>query len=136
MEPVKHTRGWWNMTCWNGLSQFQQDRLVHHGNLEFGYTPMGTCPNGAEVEVTTMTDVAPGPRFYCTPCAIQYLTDKQKESAMKQEEEQHHVEVGPDLTPTDRYCSARCSCGWVGKRMLRRESAEQDGNEHVLAMTR
>ena len=65
--------GWWNMTCWEGLSPAQQHRLITHGNLPFGYTPEGTCPNGAEVEVTTVWDEAPGPRFYCRGCAARYL---------------------------------------------------------------
>jgi hypothetical protein len=66
-------RGWWGMECWNGLSEDQQRRLVEYGNLPIGYQPGGTCPNGAELEVTTMYDVAPGPRFYCLGCAIKYL---------------------------------------------------------------
>jgi hypothetical protein len=48
-------------------------RLLEHGNLEWGYEPEGECLNGAEVEITTQWDVAPGPRFYCTTCAIDYL---------------------------------------------------------------
>jgi hypothetical protein len=62
------------MACWNALSTEQQDRLINLGNLEFGYTPEGTeCDRGAEVEVTTMYDESPGPRFYCIPCAQAYL---------------------------------------------------------------
>ena len=61
------------MACWNGLSPDQQARLLDWGNLPFGYEPAGECPRGAEVEVTTMWDEAPGPRFYCRPCAIVYL---------------------------------------------------------------
>lgn len=69
------TRGWWGMSCWNGLSAEQQRRLIEVGVLPWGYRPEGTCPNGAEVEVTTMYDMAPGPRFYCRPCAAEYLLE-------------------------------------------------------------
>ena len=66
-------RGWWGMVCWNGLSAAQQERLLTWGNLPFGYTPEGECPNGAEAEVTTMYDSAPGPRFYCLACLPGYI---------------------------------------------------------------
>lgn len=66
------TRGWWNMTCWNGLSLDQQNRLIEVGNLPIGYVPEGDCDNPAQVEITTMWDVSPGPRFYCIECAIEY----------------------------------------------------------------
>lgn len=66
-------RGWWNMPCWNGLSQHQQRMLIEHGGLSIGYVPMGSCTNGAEVEVATMWDEAPGPRFYCLACAVRFL---------------------------------------------------------------
>jgi hypothetical protein len=66
-------RGWWNMACWNGLSLEQQEFLRTEGYLEFGYTPRGVCQRGAEVEVTTMWDEFPGPRFYCVECAAEYL---------------------------------------------------------------
>jgi hypothetical protein len=70
-------RGWWNMVCWNGLSADQQTRLVEVGNLPMGYRPEGTdCPNGAQVAIETEDDSAPGPRFYCYPCAIAYLREK------------------------------------------------------------
>lgn len=65
--------GWWNMACWNGLSVEQQARLIEHGNLPINYRPEGECPNGAEVEVTTIWDRAPGPRFYCARCGADYL---------------------------------------------------------------
>jgi hypothetical protein len=68
-----HYRGWWNMVCWNGLSVEQQRRLLDVGNLEFGYRPEGDCPRGAEVAIETEDDTAPGPRFYCTLCALAYL---------------------------------------------------------------
>lgn len=68
-------RGWWNMSCWNGLSAEQQEMLIDKGVLYAGrWEPEGgTCERGAEVEVTTMWDRSPGPRFYCTQCAIDYL---------------------------------------------------------------
>ena len=66
-------RGWYNMPCWNGLSAEQQERLIRVGNLPMGFSDDGKCPNGAQVEVITMWDEAPGPRFYCLPCARQYL---------------------------------------------------------------
>ena len=63
------------MTCWNALSTAQQARLIEVGNLPYGYEPEGDgCTNGAEVEITTMYDAAPGPRFMCLACAIDYLT--------------------------------------------------------------
>jgi len=61
------------MACWNGLSDEQQHRLIDVGNLEFGYEPAGRCPNGARVAIETEQDTAPGPRFYCVPCALVYL---------------------------------------------------------------
>jgi hypothetical protein len=75
-EPVEgYERGWWGLFCFNALSAAQQERLVVHGNLPFGYRPEGRCPRGAEVEVTTVDDATPGPRFYCRLCAILYLTE-------------------------------------------------------------
>lgn len=66
-------RGWWGLACWNGLSPEQQRKLIDDGNLEIGYTPAGWCTNGAEVCVETQNDRAPGPRFYCRTCAVEYL---------------------------------------------------------------
>ena len=66
-------RGFYNMACWNGLSADQQQRLIVHGNLEIGYQPAGDCPNGAELCIEIESDVAPGPRFLCLPCAQEYL---------------------------------------------------------------
>jgi hypothetical protein len=63
------------MTCWNGLSTEQREFLRVKGYLEIGYRPQGECPRGAAVEVTTMWDEFPGPRFYCTPCAIKFLEE-------------------------------------------------------------
>lgn len=62
------------MTCWSNLSQAQQTRLIEHGNLPMGYRPEGQgCGRGATVCIETEEDLAPGPRFYCHPCAIQHL---------------------------------------------------------------
>lgn len=61
------------MACWEGLSADQQTRLIEWGNLPIDYRPEGNCPNGAVLEITTMHDKAPGPRFYCLGCAIKYL---------------------------------------------------------------
>ena len=63
------------MACFNGLSPAQQDRVVNVGNLPFGYRPEGDCPNPAELEITTMYDLMPGPRFYCLSCAVGYLAE-------------------------------------------------------------
>lgn len=77
-KPVPPARGWWDMACWNGLSREQQRMLIEDGVLFAGrWEPEGgTCPNGAEVEVTTMWDESPGPRFYCADCAIGYLQER------------------------------------------------------------
>lgn len=61
------------MACWNGLSDEQQQRLIQVGNLPFGYQPEGICPNGAECAIELPDDKAPGPRFYCRRCAVEYL---------------------------------------------------------------
>lgn len=72
-------RGWWHMPCWNALSADQQTRLIEHGNLEFGYQPEGDgCQRGAEVAIETQWDAAPGPRFYCLPCAVAALTQRRQ----------------------------------------------------------
>ena len=74
-EKYRPREGWFQMACWNGLSVEQQRRLIAVGNLPLGYVPEGECcTNGAEVAVETEADVAPGPRFYCRPCAIDYLS--------------------------------------------------------------
>lgn len=80
MSGTEHERGWWNMACWNGLSPEQQEFLRTEGYLELGYQPRGECPRGAEVEVTTMWDEFPGPRFLCVQCAIDWLDTKLPES--------------------------------------------------------
>lgn len=78
MSPA---RGWFGMACWNGLSAEQQQMLIDKGVLYAGrWAPEGgTCDKGAEVEVTTRWDAAPGPRFLCTACAIKYLEEVQRE---------------------------------------------------------
>jgi len=69
-------RGWYEMACWNGLSEAQQTRLVEWGNLPIFSEPEGTCLNGAEVAIETQTDQAPGPRFYCLGCGIKFLQEQ------------------------------------------------------------
>jgi hypothetical protein len=65
---------WWQMSCWNALSHSQQERLVKWGNLPLGYEPEGKeCDQGAVVAIELEIDASPGPRFYCLPCAIEYL---------------------------------------------------------------
>lgn len=63
------------MACWNGLSEAQQRMLIESGVLFAGHWEPegGTCEGGAEVEVATQWDAAPGPRFYCLSCAIKFL---------------------------------------------------------------
>lgn len=66
--------GYWGMVCWNALSEAQQERLIVRGNLEIGYRAEGTaCDRDAELCIETQYDKAPGPRFYCIPCAIEFL---------------------------------------------------------------
>ncbi len=68
-------RGYWGMHCWNTLSVEQQTMLLVEGVLPLGrkMPEGGTCSKPAELEVTTMYDEAPGPRFFCRRCAIEYL---------------------------------------------------------------
>lgn len=70
-------KGYWQMACWNVLSGEQQNRLIIHGNLPLGYRPEGiqlsNCIGVAELSIEAQWDEAPGPRFYCRPCAIEYL---------------------------------------------------------------
>jgi hypothetical protein len=75
-------RGLYGMSCFNALGPKQQERLVVYGNLPMGYVPRGgTCLNGAEVGLEFAPNYpgerAPGPRFYCVLCAIEYLTARQ-----------------------------------------------------------
>lgn len=72
--------GWWNMTCWNGLSDAQQQRLIRVGNLPMGYVPEGECTNGAEVAIECEIDEVSGPRFYCAPCGVWRLQEVMSES--------------------------------------------------------
>lgn len=68
--------GWYGMACWNALSEAQRTRLVEWGNLPLGSHPEGDgCQRGAEVAVESHADVAPGPRFYCRFCAVEYLLE-------------------------------------------------------------
>jgi hypothetical protein len=76
-------RGWWGLPCFNGLSEAQQKRVVEVGNLEIGYQPEGPCLIGAEIEITTIWDEFPGPRFYCLSCGIEYLTQKASASRFR-----------------------------------------------------
>lgn len=71
-------KGWWNMHCFNALSEAQQDFLVTEGYLPIGYQPEADepCPRPAAVAVETDLDTHPGPRFYCRPCALAYLQDQ------------------------------------------------------------
>jgi len=66
-------RGMYNMHCFNGLSAEQQARIVEWGNLPIFYKPEGWCQSGAEVEITTVWDRFPGPRYYCRRCAIEFV---------------------------------------------------------------
>lgn len=67
------------MHCWNGLSEAQQRKLIERGTLNAfdrgDSTPTGDCQNGATLMIETMHDEAPGPRFYCLPCAAEYLRE-------------------------------------------------------------
>jgi len=63
------------MHCWNGLSRAQQTELIEVGGLAIGFQPQGECQRPAECEITTQYDAAPGPRFYCLPCALLYVAD-------------------------------------------------------------
>lgn len=68
------------MACWNGLSETQQQLLIHTGVLPAGrWNPEGgECEHGAQVAIETEYDEAPGPRFYCVPCALNRLTELRK----------------------------------------------------------
>jgi len=77
---------WFGLPCWNGLSVHQQQTLVIKGTLPFGYRPEGECQNGAEVAVECSDDDAPGPRFYCYVCAIDYVV---KKNALAKSRERH-----------------------------------------------
>lgn len=66
-------RGWYGLLCFNSLDGELQRRLVYWGNIPIGSPHNGRCHNAAEVEITTVWDAMPGPRFYCMVCAIEYL---------------------------------------------------------------
>lgn len=107
--------GWWGMSCWNGLSDEQQHRLITVGNLPLGYRAEGRCPNGAEVQIETEHDEAPGPRFYCLDCGIQYLT-----------EVEHPVDYdGPDPKVTCAYPPCVRKLRRVGPPSMSGEAHEQ-----------
>jgi hypothetical protein len=81
-DDMPVARGLYGMSCFNALGPEQQERLVVHGNLVLGYIPRGgTCLNGAEVGLEFAESYpgerAPGPRFYCVSCAIEYLSARQ-----------------------------------------------------------
>lgn len=74
--------GLWGLWCFNALSDEQQQLVV-----EEGYLPMGRkqpeqldrCDKPAVIELAwTVWDRFPGPRFYCTACAIKRLAELQK----------------------------------------------------------
>jgi len=82
-EGAAHPEGWYGLTCWNGLSESQQNRLINEGVLELGYMPEGWCTNPATVAIETMADQKPGPRFYCRTCAATYLLDRREQDGGK-----------------------------------------------------
>lgn len=75
-----HPEGLWGMHCFNALSEEQQTMVVVEGYLPLGWQPEGRCPNGADCEIVTVDDLTPGPRFYCYPCAITYLREREDAS--------------------------------------------------------
>lgn len=50
------------------------------------------------------------------------------------EEEQHRIDVVKSLHSSPQHV-ALCSCGWVGRSMKTEAEAEQDGDEHIIAVT-
>lgn len=74
MSP-KTSSGWFGLACFNALSHEQQRMLIEDGVLPFGRKwPEGAgCERGASVAIEVEGDEAPGPRFYCVPCGIEYL---------------------------------------------------------------
>jgi len=70
-------KGMYGMWCWNSLSNAQQLRLIHHGNLPIDFLPEGdVCDLPAQCGVETIEDQAPTARFYCYACAVAYLKEK------------------------------------------------------------
>jgi hypothetical protein len=56
-------------------------------------------------------------------------------------DEQHYTDVLTGVNsakyPKDTYYRAVCkTCGWMGVKMQKRSEAENDADEHVIAMTR
>lgn len=77
------SKGWWGMSCWNALSKRQQRQLIERGTLEIFSKPEGdACDQAAAVMVECQDDEAPGPRFYCLPCAILFLSGKVHQEAV------------------------------------------------------
>lgn len=65
---------WWEtMKCWNGLTPDQQEFLRTEGYLPLGFRHEGWCRRPIVVEIVTIHDEFPGPRFYCRDCAVEYL---------------------------------------------------------------
>jgi len=88
------SRGWYNMLCFNSLDGALQRRLVYYGNVPMGHAEDGRCHNPAEVEITTVHDAMPGPRFYCLVCAIEYLVQMRRQQL---EEATTDTEVSRDV---------------------------------------
>ena len=69
--------GWWGLlSCWNRMSLDQAERLRTTGSPATSYEPWDNphrCDRPAEVAMQTQDEDYPGPRFYCRPCAIEYL---------------------------------------------------------------
>jgi hypothetical protein len=70
---------WFNMPCWNALSEDQQRCLITNGSLPFGWLPEGKCDSPAAIAIETSTDAAPGARFYCRACAVAYLSEPDRD---------------------------------------------------------
>lgn len=66
------------LPCWNALSPDQQHRLIQGNTGPPIRRPEGDgqCMGWGHVLVETVWDEKPGPRFYCLPCAIDYLICK------------------------------------------------------------
>jgi hypothetical protein len=71
-----YERGWYGMACWNALSHDQQRVLIEVGVLPMGRkVPEGHgCHSGAAMSIEGQMDKAPGARFYCVPCGVQFLS--------------------------------------------------------------
>jgi hypothetical protein len=54
-------------------------------------------------------------------------------------EEQHRVTVAENKDPNvshEKFYNARCSCGYEGRFFTTWRAADDDGDEHVIAMSR